>query len=256
MSDFEFSDFGFINELKGIEQDAYDAGKRVREQISNPIYDVRVSTFVYIAQAVRWFKIYLIFKNEYLEKPDWYNDIYISENGYGQQRPEILQEMLMTINDHRMLIRANNEVMILAYSQVLHSIVESKFRRFLMKAYPDALKNRNLRDWSFRVVYTVLLEESNKTQYTNLIKFFSLVRNTIHNNGRYWKENEQYVSISYRDNPFEFKHGDMVKYRLKYGERGAAFTLLLKQITPDIIDMMEDIIMDTKLKDIPSIPEY
>ena len=79
-------DADIIDHLKNIEQKAYDAGKKVRIEIRNPknkyVYDARLSTFFIIAQAVRWFKISLIFKVEYLNNPlnpHWYNNIYLSK---------------------------------------------------------------------------------------------------------------------------------------------------------------------------------
>lgn len=78
-------DADIIDHLKNIEQKAYDAGKKVRTEIKNPNndYDARVSTFFIIAQAVRWFKIFLILKTEYLDKQHWYDTIYLSQ--YRQQ---------------------------------------------------------------------------------------------------------------------------------------------------------------------------
>jgi hypothetical protein len=237
----------FINELKDIEQKAYNAGNKIRTQLKNIPYDARVSTFYFIAQAVRWFKIYLIIKDEYLDDPHWYNDIYLSK--YGQQRPEIGQILFGIINDHKWLVRQFNEVMPLAYSQVLYSIVESKFRLFLMTVYPDALKNKK-KSYRFYDIYKRLLEETGKTQYEHLIWFFSLIRNTIHNNGKHRNESLPYVCTNYKENEFKFEYDKMVDYHV------GAFTLLLKQITPDVIDMMEDIILNTeKIKEIPSIPE-
>jgi hypothetical protein len=55
--------------------------------------------------------------------------------------------------------------------------------------------------------------------------------------------------MKYKNTFFKFEHGKMVTYR------GGAFTWLLLYITPDVIDMMEDIILKTKLIKIPSIPE-
>jgi len=255
-------DADYIDHLKNIEQKAYDAGKRVRTEIKNPNndYDARVSTFFFIAQVVRWFKISLIFKNEYLNNPlnpHWYNKIYLSK--YRQRQPEIGyvpfqgikgRGLLMPeINDYRLiLINEFEDVMRVAYSQVLYSIMESKFRLFLMKAYPDALKKRGKKD-IFHDVYECLLEETGRTRYKHLIWFFSLIRNTIHNNGKYWNKLMRCVCTKYKGNIFIFEHDNMVDLP------GGAFTVLLLYITPDVIDMMEDIILNTKLKEIQSIPE-
>lgn len=60
------------------------------------------------------------------------------EKGRGLMMPEINDYQLILIKEFR-------EVMRVAYSQVLYSIVESKLRLFLMTAYPDALEKRKKR---------------------------------------------------------------------------------------------------------------
>jgi hypothetical protein len=60
---------------------------------------------------------------------------------------------------------------------------------------------------------------------------------------------KQYVPIEYREKKYEFKHNEFVNYS------DGAFTLLLLQITPDVIDMMKDIILNSELIKINSIPE-
>ena len=252
-------DADYIGHLKNIEQKAYDVGRRVRTEIKNPNngYDARVSTFYLIAQAVRWFKISLIFKNEYLNNPlnpHWYNKIYLSK--YRQQQPEIGyvplegikgRGLLMPeINDYRLnLINEFEDVLRVAYSQVLYSIMESKFRLFLLALDQHALDNTD----KFSSVYHLLLKKIEKRKYEHLIWFFSLIRNTIHNNGKYWNTRMRCVCTKYKGNIFKFEHDNMVNLS------GGAFTVLLLYITPDVIDMMEDIILNSKLIKINSIPE-
>jgi hypothetical protein len=255
-------DSDYIDHLKKIEQMAYDAGKNVRREIKNPRqgYDARVSTFYLIAQVIRWFKVSLIFKNEYLENPRdprWYDTIYISR--YEQQHPEIgyipIEEghglLMPETNDyHRsILVKEFKDVIRFAYSQVLYSIMESKFRLFLMTAYPGALGKRKDRRDIFYNVYKCLLEETERTQYEHLIWFFSLIRNTIHNNGKYWNKALPCVCTKYKGTIFKFEHGKMLTLP------DDALKWLLLYITPDNIVMMEDIILNTKLREIEFIPE-
>jgi hypothetical protein len=196
-------------------------------------------------------------KNKYLDDPDWYKTIYLSK--YKQQQPEIGYVPFKGIKgrglvvpeiDHYRLMMINefDQVMLVAYSQVLYSIMESKFRPFLMTAYPDALKRRKKRD-IFHDVSECLLEKTGKTRYKQLIWFFSLIRNTIHDNGTYWNERMPCVCTKYKGTIFKFEHDKMAKLP------GGAPKWLLLYITPDVIDMMEDIILNTKLKKIQSIPE-
>jgi hypothetical protein len=252
-------DADIIDHLKNIEQKAYDAGKKVRTEIKNPNndYDARVSTFFIIAQAVRWFKIFLILKTEYLDKQHWYDTIYLSQ--YRQQQPEIGyvpfqgikgRGLLMPgVNDyHLMMIDEFNYVMLVAYSQVLYSIMESKFRLFLLALDQHALDKED----RFSYVYPLLLKKTRrKPKYRRLIRFFSFIRNTIHNNGKHRYKREPNVRMKYKGKLFKFQYDRMVKYPYPF----SALTVLLLYITPDVIEMMEDIILNTKLKKIQSIPE-
>jgi hypothetical protein len=253
-------DADIIDHLKIIEQKAYDTGKKVRTEITkhnNDYYDARVSTFFLIAQVVRWFKICLILKNEHLNDPHWFKTVYLSK--HKQQHPEIgyvpLEGMdgrgliMPGVNEyHLLMIKEFDQVTLVAYSQVLFSIMESKFRPFLKTAYPDALKSRKKRD-IFHNVSECLLEETGKTRYKHLIWFFSLIRDTIHDNGKYWNEKIPCVCTKYKGTIFKFEHDKMVTLP------GGAPKWLLLYITPDIIDMMEDIILNSKLKEISFIPE-
>jgi hypothetical protein len=139
-------------------------------------------------------------------------------------------------------------VMLIGYTQILFSIVESKFRLFQMAIDPNALKGKSN---EFYHVYTWLLPKINKAQYQEFVRFFALIRNTIHNNGMYVKATKRYDSSEYRGKKYEFKHNEFVKYP----DDVDVSNLLLLQITPDVIDMMEDIILNSELIDIKSIPE-
>ena len=157
--------------------------------------------------------------------------------------------MMPEINDYRlMMIKEFDQVMLVAYSQVLFSIMESKFRLFLLALDQHALDDIE----RFSYVYPLLLKKTRrKTKYRRLIRFFSFVRNTIHNNGKHRNKREPNVRMKYKGKLFKFQHDSMVKYPYPF----SALTVLLLYITPDVIDMMEDIILNTKLKKIQSIPE-
>jgi hypothetical protein len=200
-----------------------------------------------MAQAIRSLKIYLILKKEYLDRRDWYEKTYLLK--YKQQWPAgVAGKTLQTIEDHNVLTRDFNEVMLVSYTQILFSVVESKFRLFQMTLDSNALKGKSD---AFYHVYTWLLPRVKKTQYQNLIRVFTYIRNTIHNNGKYMNTEHPYVPIEYRQKKYEFKHNEFVKY--PNGVR--PFSLLFLQITPDVIDMMEDIILNSELIKINSIPD-
>lgn len=237
-------DLTFIKELREQEQRAYEKGIKIQSQINNDVLDARASTLYFMAIAIRSFKIFLILKKEYLDDRQWYIDIYLSK--YEQRWPVAGGRSGQIINDHNVLTNDYFMVMLIGYIQILFSILDSKFRCFLLNLDPNALSGK--RD-SFYDVYTCPLKRVKKTQYQEFIRFFSLIRNTIHNNGMYVKATKRYDSIEYRGKKYEFKHKEIVNYR------GGAPKLLLLQITPDVIDMMEDIILNSELIEIDSIPE-
>ena len=233
----------YINKLKELELRVYDIWIKVRTQINNEL-DARVSTFHSMAIAIRSFKIYLILKEKYLDDKQWFTNIYQSE--YKQPWP-VTDGIIQVTNFDQELTHDFNVLMLMSYTQILFSIVESKFRLSLMAIDPNALGKK----YYFHDVYTCLLKRVEKTQYQEFIKFFSLIRNTIHNNGVYMKASKRYDSSEYRGKTYEFKHNEFVKYP----DGVCPSSLLLLQITPDVIDMMEDIIMNSELININSIPE-
>jgi len=89
---------------------------------------------------------------------------------------------------------------------------------------PNALGKK----YYFYDVYTCLLKGVEKTHYQEFIRFFSLIRNTIHSNGVYMKASKRYDSSEYGAKTYEFKHNEFVKY--PDGVRPS--NLLLLQITP------------------------
>ncbi|HEU4823577.1 MAG TPA: hypothetical protein VFS97_09165 [Nitrososphaeraceae archaeon] len=74
------NEYEFINELKEHEQRSCKAGQT---QINYEIRDARVSTFYFMAQVIRSLKIYLILKKKYLDRREWYDEVYLSK--YEQQ---------------------------------------------------------------------------------------------------------------------------------------------------------------------------
>ena len=80
------------------------------------------------------------------------------------------------------------------------------------------------------------------------IKFFALIRNTIHNNGIYLNKRDQ-EPISYKGKTYYFEYGKPVNYY-------PAFEFLIFDITPDVIFVFKDIILGSdKILSIPWIKD-
>ena len=130
----------YINKLKELELRVYDIWNKVRTQINNEL-DARVSTFHSMAIAIRSFKIYLILKEKYLDDKQWFTNIYQSE--YKQPWP-VTDGTIQITNFGQELTHDFNVLMLMSYTQILFSIVESKFRLSLMAIDPNALGEKIL----------------------------------------------------------------------------------------------------------------
>lgn len=150
-------------------------------------------------------------------------------------------------NDNEVLNRDFNQVMLVGYTQTLFSIIDSGFRLFTVALDSTACDNGTA---SFSKVYDWLLGEIDRKQhYQNFIKFFSYMRNTIHNNGVYMNKKYPKEDINYRGKIYNFEYGKPVSYNNPY-------ELQYLEITPDLVDLTEDIILNTgKILQIPSIPD-
>ena len=102
------------------------------DYISTPKYRIDRSS-----RAIRSFKIYLILKKENLDSNEWYTKIYRSE--YNQPWPPTNGRI---INFSQSLNWDFLVMMLIGYTQILFSIVESKFRLFQMAIDPNALKGK------------------------------------------------------------------------------------------------------------------
>jgi hypothetical protein len=131
-------------------------------------------------QVLRSFKIYFILKEKYLKDRQWYIDIYLKE--WGQQWPVTGGKIAMISNNHEILNRDFDQVMLIGYTQTLFSIIESRFRIFATAIEPTACNNGTAEFYKIR---NWLLDQLDKNQYKNITKFFQLMRNIIHNNGIY-----------------------------------------------------------------------
>lgn len=187
-------------------------------------------------------------QDEYLKDRQWYVDFYLQK--WRQQWPSGpvrgSGQSIIIHNDHEVLNRDFDQVMLVGYTQTLFSIIDSRFRLFTVALDSTACDNGTA---SFFKVYNWLLGQiDRKQQYQNFLKFFSYMRNTIHNNGVYMSRIYPKEDISYRGKIYNFEYGKPVSYNNPY-------ELLYSEITPDVVDMMEDIILNTKILQIPSVPD-
>jgi hypothetical protein len=99
--------------------------------------------------------------------------------------------------------------------------MESRFRLFIVAIKPTACQSGT--DLFYKV-RDCLLSEIKKEGYKEMLEFFALIRNTIHNNGVYFNKNK---TLRYRGKEYNFEYGKITDY-------GNPYELLFYKITPDI----------------------
>jgi hypothetical protein len=235
-----------VNGLNQLELKAYEIGTEVFTKIKDPL-DARVTTFLMLPQVFRSLKIYYILRKEYLSHKEWYEEVYIGK--WEQQWPAVGN---IIINDDyiqsvtKIITEDFDQVMLVAHTQCLFSIIESRFRIFTQaldsKACVEATaKFYKIRDW--------LLDRLNKKEkYKDIICFFQLIRNTVHNNGRHMDKNYPKGPPVYRGKPYIFEYGRPVEYV-------NPDNLFFFELPTDILSMMEDIIKSSEILSIATIPD-
>ena len=116
-----------------MEQEVYRIAITVQQKISGQaVGDARPSAFYKLAQLFHSYKIYFILKEEYLQHRQWYVNIYLEK--WRQAWPTsatVGGKSLVHHNDHHLLNKDFDQVMLIGYTQTLFSIMESRFRLFV-----------------------------------------------------------------------------------------------------------------------------
>ena len=220
-----------VDKLNELEKKSYKFGSQLTKIITHKNLDARILIFYNFAQLIRSTKLHFILNSEYLISRDWFIDVYLKK--WDQNWPYAFNSGISVIvNDHTVIIDEYDQVITVGYIQLLSSIIESRFRIFTIYLDPTAFKNGTD---SFKNIYQWFLKKLNKQQYLAILEFSQLLRNTIHNNGVYRNTKEPSKQVSYRDKIFTFQHGKPVLVE-------NLFNLLFFELTPDLLDILNDII--------------
>jgi len=235
------NDGELVRKLMELEDRTYNSGNDILRKISayteTSDYDARASSFYILSQLLRSLKIYFILKAEYLSDRDWYVNTYLQK--WQQHWPVVGGKYGLIVNDHEILNKDFDQVMLTGYIQLLYSIIESRFRIFTRAIQPQAFNEGTDK---FYKIYIWLLDRLELAErYKNLLRLFGLIRNSIHNNGVYMnKRNPQPKPIPYNGKEYTFEHSKAVLL-------GNAYNLIISEITPDLITMMEKIITSNEI---------
>jgi hypothetical protein len=131
----------------------------------------------------------------------------------------------MTEEQRRISIGAFDTFVDSSYITMLFVSVESAFRSFYSSVFSKEVPSE------IYIVFKEILEEFNLERYSNLLKFFRLIRNSYHNNGKHTSNDAE---VPWRDKTYHFKKGQQVGL----GDVWQTFIIT----TEDILDMLKELV--------------
>ncbi|TVP39553.1 hypothetical protein NARC_140008 [Candidatus Nitrosocosmicus arcticus] len=195
--------------------------------------DIRYTTYNTLSSVIRFAKLSVMFRDQCLEKDDWWNsnyDIYFSyldqyaDNNLGDK--EIVRMFRrQTISDDFI------KTMIVGLYTSCFSILESRVRVFYNYLLNPSEKGK-IKEGNFSKLVEGILDLLNLDSKSGCIELFCNARNTIHNNGVYTQSDET-VNCSGRS--YKFEKGNPPNY-------GDSLDLLILRILPEVVEIMDKMI--------------
>ena len=223
--------------LHTLEVKLFNKAAKTAMNISNINFDwktdIRYTTYNTLSSVIRFAKLSVIFRDQCLEREDWWNsnyDIYFSyldkyaDNNLGDK--EIMRFL------HRQTISEDFiKTMIVGLYASCFSILESRVR-VLYNYLLNPSEKGNINAGNFSKLVEEILDLLNLNSKGGCIELFRNVRNTIHNNGVYTQSDET-VDCSGRS--YKFEKGNLPNY-------GDSLDLLILRILPEVVEIMDKMI--------------
>jgi hypothetical protein len=199
----------------------------VQNDLSNKYHfdqlrDVRINVFRHCAIVIDSTYIIFLVPQQHLFEETWWSSLMHSN----------LVSRQMNMEQQGIFIYAFDTFVQSSYIIMLFVSVESAFRSFYSSVFSKEVP------FKFYKVCKELLHEFNLDQYIDLLKLFSLIRNSYHNSGVHTLDD---VEVFWRDKTYLFKQGQQVEL----GDVWQTLTI----ITEDILEMLEKLVkQDTILQ--------
>lgn len=193
--------------------------------------DIRYTTFNTLSSVVRYARINLIFREQFLENNGWW------DSNYGEYFSYLDSYFGIGHNDRirmRLEVRQNIsndfvKTMIVGLYASSFSIMESRFRIFYNYFIEPDKKGEIKADGNISDLSRLLLTSLGMCHKKRCIRLFSNIRNTVHNNGIYTKHSE---IIEYGGRPYVFLKNRPSHY-------GDSLDLLILVILPEVIQILD-----------------
>jgi hypothetical protein len=214
--------------------------EKTRYKADNPAFDevkdARITVFSKCIVVIHGEWICCMFRTFDL-KTGWWDSIGLKLKNLGMDTQAIQEIEIPTQESDRQLITTEFERFIaFAYLLLLFSSIESSLRIIVDKVHTSKFGNSegkfigNFED----IARSVL---SNYSKYENLLEFIRLFRNTNYTNGVYVSKKiaDDNNPLQYKGKLYHFIDGHTV-------DLGDVFELLFFKITPDLLEMIKDVV--------------
>lgn len=195
--------------------------------------DIRYTTYNALSSVIRFAKLSVIFRDQCLERDNWWNsnyDIYFSyldqyaDNNLGDR--EIVRMFLrQTISDDFI------KTMIVGLYASCFSILESRVRVFYNYLLNPSEKGK-IKEGNFGKLVEGILDLLNLNSKCGCIELFRNALNTVHNNGVYTQSDE---TVDCNGTSYKFEKGNPPNY-------GDSLDLLILRILPEVVEIMDKMI--------------
>jgi hypothetical protein len=213
---------------------AYKTAKNIAPRNKNWEKDIRYTTFNTLSSVIRYARLNLIFREEFLEDSKWWNINYDEYFGYLGPYFGIAESDRIRGRDNIRQPVSDDFVktMIVGLYSSSFSIMESRFRLFYNYLIKEEQKASIKGGRDINNIIKPLLCELNLYSKIGCIDLFRVARNTIHNNGVHTHND---TIIYCKQKPYPFFKGKPATY-------GDSLDLLILKILPEVIEIFDKII--------------
>ena len=211
----------YLDKLSLLREDYVEAFRTVKAQYSYDYRDARVAVFTKSASTMNTAFIGFVLIREELLDPSWWKQ-HISE----LDNTTIIRQ----VEDFERSIRS-------AFLNNFFASVESSFRYYSREISPGKFNNAA---GNFKPIYEHLLSKNklNLPNYIPLLDLWRLMRNTKHNNGIFYPDNQKNCEVPYKGTIYKFEVGKVPQF--------LTWDLLLS-IIPDTKDMLLSVVNSSNL---------
>jgi hypothetical protein len=226
-----------IFDLHTLEIKLFDKAAKTAIGIANNNFDwktdIRYTTYNTLSSVIRFAKLSVIFRDQCLDKDDWWNSNYDIYFSYLDQYAEhyLSDKETMRILRRQTMSDDYIKTMIVGLYALSFSILESRVRVFYNYLLNPSEKGK-IKEGNFGKLIDGILDLVNLNSKRGCIELFRNARNTLHNNGVYTQDDD---TVDCGGRSYKFEKG----YPPNYGD---SLDLLILRILPEVVEILDKMI--------------